>query len=77
MAAPSSTDIEPLLTENQVSQLIGRAVPTLQKDRLRGDGPPFLKVGRHVRYRPSDVKAWLDARAYKSTAEYADDPQAA
>lgn len=22
-------------------------------------GPPFAKVGRHVRYRPADVRAWL------------------
>jgi hypothetical protein len=23
-------------------------------------GPPALKVGRHLRYRPADVRRWLD-----------------
>ena len=25
-------------------------------------GPPYMRIGRHVRYRLSDVKAWEDAR---------------
>jgi predicted DNA-binding transcriptional regulator AlpA len=49
--------IEPLLTEAQVSELTGRCVPTLQKDRLRGTGPRYVKIGRLVRYRPEDVRA--------------------
>ena len=40
-----------------VARLIGRARKTLQKDRLTGDGIPFIRVGRLVRYRRSDVQA--------------------
>jgi excisionase family DNA binding protein len=29
----------------------------------KGGGPRFHKVGRHVRYRLSDVDAWLESRA--------------
>jgi predicted DNA-binding transcriptional regulator AlpA len=32
------------------------------KARLTGDGPPFLKLGHLVRYRKSDVLAWLAAQ---------------
>ena len=32
--------------------------------------PPFFRVGRNIRYRWSDVQAWLDARQHKSTSEY-------
>jgi predicted DNA-binding transcriptional regulator AlpA len=61
--------IESLLTEAQVSELTGRCVPTLQKDRLRGSGPPFVKLGRLVRYRPEDVRAWLAVRVRRSTSD--------
>ena len=63
--------IEPLLTEAQVSEILGRGVPTLQKDRVAGTGPQFVKLGRLVRYRPSDVQTWLDGRARRSTSEAA------
>jgi predicted DNA-binding transcriptional regulator AlpA len=51
--------IDPLLSDREVSALIGRARPTLQKDRLRGDGIPFVRIGRLVRYRRSDVERWF------------------
>jgi hypothetical protein len=38
-------DLESLLTDNENSKILGRSKPTLQKDRLRGSGPPqFGKV---------------------------------
>ena len=40
----------------------------LAKMRLSGDGPPFVKIGRRVRYKQSDVQDWLDARRYSSTS---------
>jgi hypothetical protein len=53
-----------LLTDTDVSRLTGRARKTLQKDRLRGgDGCiPFIRLGRLVRYRQSDVAAYIAAR---------------
>jgi predicted DNA-binding transcriptional regulator AlpA len=63
--------VEALLTEAQVSEILGRGVPTLQKDRVAGTGPQFIKMGRLVRYRPSDVQAWLAERVRRSTAESA------
>lgn len=63
--------IDPLLSDREVSTLVGRARPTLQKDRLRGDDIPFVKIGRLVRYRRSDVERWFaDRRAFTSTSEY-------
>jgi predicted DNA-binding transcriptional regulator AlpA len=61
--------VEALLTEAQVSEILGRGVPTLQKDRVAGTGPRFVKMGRLVRYRPSDVQAWLDERIRQSTSD--------
>lgn len=35
--------------------------PTLAQWRYRGEGPRYLKLGGHVRYRRSDVDAWLES----------------
>jgi predicted DNA-binding transcriptional regulator AlpA len=64
--------IEPLYDESQVANLIGRSVASLQKDRVSGRGPVFVKLGRSVRYKPADLRAWIDARARHSTSEPAE-----
>jgi predicted DNA-binding transcriptional regulator AlpA len=63
--------VDPLLSDYDVSALTGRARPTLQKDRVRGDGIPFVRIGRLIRYRKSDVERWFAARrTFSSTSEY-------
>lgn len=59
-----------LLTEEDVSAATGRSVSTLQKDRCAGGGIPFIRLGRLVRYRESDVASYLASLpAYSSTSE--------
>jgi hypothetical protein len=36
-------------------------VRTLQSWRIRLAGPPFVQVGRAIRYRRRDLVAWIDA----------------
>ena len=54
---------EPLLTQDEVSALLGVSSSTLEKMRMRGDGPPFTKIGRGrnapVRYSPSALRKYL------------------
>ena len=57
------------LTEVEVAERQGRSVKTLQNQRVNGDGIPFLKLGRTVRYRLADVEAWENACARKSTSD--------
>jgi hypothetical protein len=52
---------ERLLTETQVFERTGRSLPSLRRDRLFGRGIPFVKVGRQVRYRESDLSAYLQS----------------
>ena len=62
--------IDPLLSDREVSRIVGRAVSTLQKDRVLGTGIQFIKIGRLIRYRQSDVAAYLTALpARRSTSE--------
>jgi predicted DNA-binding transcriptional regulator AlpA len=53
---------DPLLGPGDVSALLGLPVATLANWRCAGKGPPFLRVGRHVRYRRRDVEVWIDAQ---------------
>jgi predicted DNA-binding transcriptional regulator AlpA len=49
---------------------LGIAESTLNKTRLTGNGPPFVKVGlRSVAYRKADLDAWLEARVRRSTSD--------
>jgi hypothetical protein len=54
--------LKQLHTEEQEAARIGLAPKTLANQRCRGDGPPFLKVGRLVRYDPELTDAWLAER---------------
>lgn len=47
---------------------IGRSVRTLEQWRYRGEGPPYIKVGKAPRYRRSDVDRWLDAHTVRPVA---------
>lgn len=49
------------LTEAQVSKITGRAQATLQKDRYRRVGIPYIRIGRHIRYTLQDVHAYMAA----------------
>jgi predicted DNA-binding transcriptional regulator AlpA len=62
--------MELLLTDIDVAHITGRARSTLQKDRVAGDGIPFVRLGRQVRYRQSDVENYLNGlTAHRSTSE--------
>jgi predicted DNA-binding transcriptional regulator AlpA len=52
---------DPLLSDRDVEKITGRARSTLQKDRVVGAGIPFVRFGRLVRYRQSDVDAYIAA----------------
>jgi excisionase family DNA binding protein len=54
--------IEPLWTVEEVSAYLGVPVATLYQWRHRRVGPRASRVGRHLRYDPADVRAWLVER---------------
>lgn len=41
----------------------------LNNMRVRGDGPPFVKMGRKVLYDLNEVDAWLCQKRRRSTTE--------
>jgi predicted DNA-binding transcriptional regulator AlpA len=54
---------ERLWSVNDVSAFLGIPVGTLYQWRHRRIGPRASRVGRHLRYDPADVRAWLDKKA--------------
>ena len=62
--------LDTLLSDRDVEKITGRARSTLQKDRVTGTGIPFIRLGRLVRYRQSDVTDYLAALpSLRSTSE--------
>lgn len=57
------------LTEHELAARQKRAVKTLRNARVNGDGIPFVKFGRAVRYRLSDIEAWEQAHLRTSTSD--------
>ena len=51
------------MTPQQVARYIGVSDAALRLWRSRGEGPPFFKAGpRLVRYRRTDIDAWIESR---------------
>jgi len=51
-----------LLTIEDLAEYLGVPVATLYAWRYRRQGPPGFRVGRYVRFRRSDVEAWIEDR---------------
>lgn len=52
--------------EKAVSQITGRALPTLRNDRHKRRGIPYYKIGRSVRYRLDEVYAFIESKKIKT-----------
>lgn len=60
-----------LLSTNAVADWLGVSIPFLEIGRSRGYGPMFIRVApARIRYRRSDVLAWLKERTFASTSKY-------
>lgn len=52
---------EPLLTPEEVAEMLGISETTLKRWRLDGEGPPAVFLSpRTIRYSPEAVAAWMD-----------------
>ncbi len=59
-----------LIGEKEVADLLSLGLSTVQQWRVKGKGPKFLRLGRLVRYRTSDVLDYIESlKAFSSTSE--------
>ena len=62
-------DIEKLLKGHEAAEILGISEQTMRIHRIKGGGVKFVKVGRMVRYRHSDIEEYLSARTYDNTSQ--------
>lgn len=63
-----------LLTSKETAELLRISKRTLERMRVEGGGPRYLKVGpgkrSRVLYRQDEVLRWLQSFSFASTSEY-------
>ena len=52
----------------EAAAILGIKSTTLEAWRCRGGGPAFLKMGGAVRYRESDLQAFIESRIRQNTS---------
>lgn len=53
-------EVPELMTVQQVARLLGVSTETLRKWRAKRKCLPYVRVGRHIRYRAADVAAFVE-----------------
>ncbi|MDQ8027175.1 MAG: helix-turn-helix domain-containing protein [Brevundimonas sp.] len=64
-----SADARIVLTNKEAARKLGVSHRTLEDWRLTNRGPRFVKLGRLVRYRLSDLHDFMDRNSFMSTAQ--------
>lgn len=73
---PTSFNPDPLLTEVEAAKYLGYRPRTLAGWRYRGGGPVFIAGNKtSVRYRLSDLEAWITSRRRRSTSDHGAGPE--
>ncbi|WP_135212659.1 helix-turn-helix transcriptional regulator [Vitreimonas flagellata] len=68
LSAPIAPPPNALLDVRRAAARLGLSKSTLDKMRMKGKGPPFVKsTDRSVRYDPIDLDKWIDERRRQSS----------
>ncbi len=54
--------LEPLISAQELAEYLAVPVATIYAWRYRRQGPPGLRVGKHLRYRSIDVNEWIESQ---------------
>jgi excisionase family DNA binding protein len=57
------------LSVQEAARFLGLSVSTLNKLRLTGTGPKYMKLGRRVLYDLHDLETWVAERKRHSTSD--------
>jgi predicted DNA-binding transcriptional regulator AlpA len=66
---PVPPNLVVLLTAAEAARVLKVSTSWLAKARMRGDGPPYIKVGRAIRYSEAAILQWMKSRQRLSTSE--------
>jgi hypothetical protein len=62
-------EIVTLLTPRELAEHLHCSERTLERRRLVGDGPPFVKIGQKIHYPLREFEKWLADNTRCSTSE--------
>lgn len=65
----NSGAIESLLNEKEVAKILNLSLMMIRVLRRTGYGPPFIKIGKSVRYRPDDIREFIGSIASQKTTK--------
>jgi predicted DNA-binding transcriptional regulator AlpA len=71
MRSTSMNDLHlsPLLTAKEAAVRLKVSLSWLAKARMRGDGPPYICIGRSIRYTEAATAQWMKSRQRLSTSK--------
>ena len=72
ISQPSSLSSDPAMPTPKAAREVGYSTAALRKWRREGKGPPFIRYGRSVRYRLSDLRAWQETHVVNPACESGD-----
>jgi len=64
-----SKKLPDLINQSELSTYLNKSEAWCERARWLGTGPPFVKLGRSVRYRLSDVKEYVDSNLILTNKE--------
>jgi excisionase family DNA binding protein len=53
--------MQKLWSTQELADFLGLPIQTIYQWRKRNYGPTGRKMGRHIRYRPSEVERWINS----------------
>jgi hypothetical protein len=65
---PTATPHQLVLTPKQAAGLLNLSASWLAKQRLKGGGPPYIKMGGAVRYNATVLQEWMKGKQRMSTS---------
>jgi predicted DNA-binding transcriptional regulator AlpA len=67
LISPSADEELRVLDTRRTSDLTGLSIPVLERLRVTGDGPPWVRLStRRVGYRAADLRAWMDRQTVRA-----------
>ena len=69
MPQESTVTMPRLWDQKQLAAYLGKSTAWCERSRWEGEGPKFIKLGRHVRYKAEDVLEWIEENARTCTRE--------
>ena len=60
-------EAEKLLTQTEVAKILKKSPAWLERSRWNGSGPPYRKIGRHIRYPLDALNEWIEGHELQTS----------